>query len=143
MVDVSRKPITERVAVAACKILLKPNTLKLILTNQIAKGEVLNTARIAGISAAKRTFELIPLTHLLPLEQVELEVVPAKAQLKLICRVKTSARTGAEMEALVGAAIASLTVYDMVKAVDRGAEITGLRLEFKSGGKSGTWKRRK
>jgi len=143
MVDVSRKPVTERIAMASCKILLKPETLKLIRANKIAKGEVLNTARIAGICAAKRTFELIPLTHPLPLDQVDMEIIPGRAQLKLICRVKTSARTGAEMEALVGAAIASLTVYDMVKAVDRAAEITSLRLEFKSGGKSGTWKRKK
>ena len=143
MVDVSAKSSTSREALASCKILLSPKTVSLVRQNKIAKGEVLNTARIAGISAAKRTFELIPLTHPIPLDNIDIEMEFAKSAVKVFCRVKTDSKTGAEMEALVGASIACLTIYDMVKAVEKAAEITGLRLEYKSGGKSGTWKRRK
>lgn len=143
MVDVSDKPVTSREASASCKIMLSPKTLRLIRQNKIAKGEVLNTARIAGISAAKRTFELIPLTHPIPVGKIDVEMEFAKNALKVYCRVKTDSKTGAEMEALVGASLACLTIYDMVKAVEKGAVITGLRLEYKSGGKSGVWKRSK
>jgi len=143
MVDVSAKPSTGREALASCKILLSPRTITLVRRNKIAKGEVLNTARIAGISAAKRTFELIPLTHPIPLDNIDIEMEFLKNAVKVFCRVKTVSKTGAEMEALVGAGVACLTIYDMVKAVEKAAEITGLRLEYKSGGKSGTWKRRK
>lgn len=143
MVDVSDKPVTSREACASCKIMLSPKTLRLIRQNKIAKGEVLNTARIAGISAAKRTFELIPLTHPIPVGKIDVEMEFAKNALKVYCRVKTDSKTGAEMEALVGASLACLTIYDMVKAVEKGAVITGLRLEYKSGGKSGVWKRGK
>ncbi len=142
MVDIGAKKITQRTALASCLIQLGPKTLNLIKDNKIAKGEVLNTARIAGINAAKRTFELIPLAHPIPVDQIEIETEFLKNGIKIFCRVKTRARTGAEMEALTGAAIGALTVYDMVKAVERGAVITGLRLEYKAGGKSGTWKRK-
>lgn len=141
MVDISEKPVTARVAVASCKILLKPKTIRLIRRNQIAKGEVLNTARIAGIAAAKRTAELIPLAHPIPLSQVSVEMELGPRQIRIICSVKTDSRTGAEMEALTGASVAALTIYDMVKAVERSAVITGLRLEYKAGGKSGEFKR--
>jgi cyclic pyranopterin phosphate synthase len=143
MVDISTKQITSREAVASCQVRLTPDTIRLIRQNQIAKGEVLNTARIAGISAAKRTFELIPLTHPIPIDQVQIDLETEKSSVKISCRVKTESRTGAEMEALVGAVMAALTVYDMVKAVERGAQISHLHLEYKSGGKSGTWKRKK
>jgi cyclic pyranopterin phosphate synthase len=143
MVDISTKQVTSREAVASCQVQLKPDTIRLIRQNQIAKGEVLNTARIAGISAAKRTFELIPLTHPIPIDQVQIDLETEKSSVKIFCRVKTESRTGAEMEALVGAVMAALTVYDMVKAVERGAQISHLHLEYKSGGKSGTWKRKK
>ena len=143
MVDVSGKPVTARNAIASCKILLSPQTIGLIQQNKIAKGEVLNTATIAGISAAKRTFELIPLTHPIPVDQIDMEMDMGKRQIKIICNVKSQSRTGAEMEALVGASIAALTIYDMVKAVEKGAEITDLHLEYKAGGKSGAWKRKK
>jgi cyclic pyranopterin monophosphate synthase len=141
MVDVSAKSVTHREAYASCKIKLSPKTVELVRENRIAKGEVLNTARIAGISAAKRTFELIPLTHPIPLENIDVEMQLSKTGVKVFCRVKADARTGAEMEALVGAAMACLTIYDMTKAVERGSVISDLRLEYKSGGKSGTWKR--
>jgi cyclic pyranopterin phosphate synthase len=141
MVDVGEKPVTRREAAASCLIRLGPATLRLVRANKIAKGEVLNAARLAGIQAAKRTFELIPLAHPIPIDQVDVETEILKTGIKVRCRVKAEARTGAEMEALTGAAVAALTIYDMVKAVERGAEIVRLRLEFKSGGKSGVFRR--
>lgn len=143
MVDISAKQPTVREAVASCLVKLSTSTIKLIKGHKIAKGEVLGTARIAGINAAKRTWELIPLTHNIPLNKVEIEMEFAKGGLKVVCRVKCDAKTGAEMEALTGASITALTVYDMVKAVEKGAVISDLRLEYKSGGKSGIWKRGK
>jgi cyclic pyranopterin monophosphate synthase len=142
MVDIGSKSITRREAAASCLVRLKTGTLRLVRANKISKGEVLNAARLAGIQAAKRTFELIPLAHPIPLDKVEVETEVLKTGIKVICRVKAEARTGAEMEALTGAAVAALTIYDMVKAVERGAEITGLRLDFKSGGKSGVFRRK-
>jgi cyclic pyranopterin monophosphate synthase len=142
MVDVGAKAITQREAAASCLIRLSPGTLRLVRSNKIAKGEVLNAARLAGIQAAKRTSELIPLTHPIPLDRVDVETDLLKTGIKVVCRVKAEARTGAEMEALTGAALAALTIYDMVKAVERGAEITRLRLDFKSGGKSGVFRRK-
>ncbi len=143
MVDIGRKPVTRRVAEASCVIRLGPPTLRLVRENQISKGEVLNAARLAGIQAVKRTPELIPLAHPIPIDQVEVETEILKTGIRVGCRVRTEARTGAEMEALTGASVAALTIYDMVKAVERGAEIVRLRLEFKSGGRSGTFRRRK
>jgi cyclic pyranopterin phosphate synthase len=142
MVDVGPKPVTRREAAASCMIKLSPATLRLIRANRIAKGEVLNAARLAGIQAAKRTFELIPLAHPIPIDNVDVGTEILKTGIQVRCRVLAEARTGAEMEALTGAAVAALTVYDMVKAVERGAEITRLRLEFKSGGKSGVFRRK-
>lgn len=142
MVDIGPKPVTRRIAEASCSIRLAPATLKLVRDNQVAKGDVLNVARVAGIQAAKRTSELIPLAHPIPLEIVEVETSILRTGIKIVCRVTAEAKTGAEMEALTGAGIAALTIYDMIKAVDRKAVIGGLRLDFKSGGKSGVFRRR-
>ncbi len=142
MVDVGAKAVTRREASASAFVKLGPETLRLVRRNELAKGDVLNTARLAGIQAAKRTPELIPLTHPLPLDNVAVDLEIEKTGVRVRCRVAVEAKTGAEMEALTGAAVAALTVYDMVKAVDRGAEIARLRLDFKSGGKSGVFRRR-
>ena len=142
MVDIGPKAVTRRVAAASAFVKLKPETLRLIETGTVAKGDVLNTARLAGIQAAKRTAELIPLAHPIPLETVAVDLEAAKTGLRVFCRVAAEAKTGAEMEALTGAAVAALTVYDMVKAVDRSTEVVRLRLDFKSGGKSGVYRRR-
>jgi cyclic pyranopterin phosphate synthase len=141
MVDIGPKPVTRREALASCTIRLSPGTIRLVRGNKIAKGEVLNAARLAGIQAAKRTFELIPLAHPIPIDKVDVETAVLKTGIRVRCRVRAEARTGAEMEALTGAAVAALTIYDMVKAVERGAEIVRLRLEFKSGGRSGVFRR--
>ena len=141
MVDIGGKPVTRREAAASCLVRLRPATLRLVRRNRIAKGEVLNAARLAGIQAAKRACDLIPLAHPIPIDRVEVETEILKTGIGVRCRVVAEARTGAEMEALTGAAVAALTIYDMVKAVERGAEIVRLRLEFKSGGKSGTFRR--
>jgi cyclic pyranopterin monophosphate synthase len=143
MVDVGDKAVTRREAEASCLIKLSPETLRLVKSHKIAKGEVLNAARLAGIQAAKRTFELIPLAHPIPLDRVGVETELVKTGIRIVCRVAAEARTGAEMEALTGAAVAALTIYDMVKAVERGAEITRLRLDRKSGGRSGVYRRRR
>jgi cyclic pyranopterin phosphate synthase len=137
MVDVSAKGETWREAVAKGRIWLLPQTLQLIATGQVAKGDVMTTARLAGIMAAKRTPELIPLCHPIPLTDVEVEVNPLEDGLEITATVRTVARTGVEMEALVAVTVAALTVYDMVKAVDRSARIGDVRLVRKSGGKSG------
>lgn len=142
MVDIGAKAITRREAAASAFIKLGPQTLRLVKANKIAKGDVLNTARLAGIQAAKRAHELIPLAHPIPLENVAIELVVMKTGIKVRCRVAAEAKTGAEMEALTGAALAALTVYDMVKAVERSAEVVRLRLDFKCGGKSGVFRRR-
>jgi cyclic pyranopterin phosphate synthase len=142
MVDIGAKAVTRREAAASAFIKLSPQTLRLVKANKIAKGDVLNTARLAGIQAAKRTHELIPLAHPIPLENVDVELVVMKTGIKVRCRVAAEAKTGAEMEALTGAALAALTVYDMVKAVERSAEVVRLRLDFKCGGKSGVFRRR-
>lgn len=143
MVDIGDKCVTRREASASCLVKLRPATIGLIRANRIAKGEVINTARLAGIQAAKRTSELIPLTHPIPVDRVDVELDILETGVQVVCRVSTEAKTGAEMEALTGAGIAALTVYDMVKAVDRGAEISRLRLDFKSGGKSGVFRRKR
>jgi len=141
MVDIGAKAITRREATASSFIRLSPQTLRLVKANKIAKGDVLNTARLAGIQAAKRAHELIPLAHPIPLENVAVELEVMKTGIKVRCRVAAEAKTGAEMEALTGAALAALTVYDMVKAVERSAEVVRLRLDFKCGGKSGVFRR--
>ena len=140
MVDVSAKPVTQRVATAEAWVRMQPATLSTIVSGNTPKGDVFAVARIAGIQAAKRTDELIPLCHGLPLEAVEIDIEPYGAdavRIRATCRV--AARTGVEMEALTAASIAALTIYDMCKAVDRGIEMTGVRLISKSGGRSGDW----
>jgi cyclic pyranopterin monophosphate synthase len=128
MVDVSAKPISKRKAVAAGKIRLQRETLDLIAGNQIAKGNVLATARIAGIQAAKQTAQLIPLCHPLPLGDVKIDVVTSNNGAEVRCTAQTIAQTGVEMEALVGVTVALLTIYDMCKAVDKEMQISGVRL---------------
>jgi len=141
MVDVSAKPETERVAVAGATILMQKETLELILKGGVKKGDVLSVAQLAGIMGAKRTPDLIPLCHPLALSSVTVELSPdlAASAIRITATCKVTGRTGVEMEALTAASVAALTVYDMVKAVDRGMTITELRLLKKSGGKSGTY----
>ncbi len=139
MVDVSEKAITRRVAEASCRVLLSAETRECL--DRLPKGDALVVARLAGIQAAKRVDELIPLAHSLNLEHVDVDVRPAPCGAEIRCSVVVTGRTGAEMEALTGCAAAALTVYDMVKAVERDASITDLRLEAKSGGRSGDWRR--
>jgi len=142
MVDIGAKAVTRREAAASAFVKLGAETVRLVRTNAIAKGDVLNTSRLAGIQAAKRAHELIPLAHPIPLENVTVDLDVEKTGVRVRCRVSAEAKTGAEMEALTGAAIAALTIYDMVKAVERGAEVVRLRLDYKSGGKSGVYRRR-
>ena len=141
MVDVSDKDETDRVAVAGARIVMRPETLERIRAGDVAKGDVLAVARLAGIMAAKRTAELIPLCHPLALTsvKVELECAPERSAVEITATCRLRGRTGVEMEALTAASVAALTVYDMCKAVDRGMVVTDLRLLRKSGGKSGNW----
>lgn len=139
MVDVSGKEITRRVAEASCRVRMSAETIRAL--GELPKGDAVAVARIAGIQAAKRTGELIPLAHPLPLEQVEVEIEPEEAGVVIRSRVVVTARTGAEMEALTACAVAALALYDMVKARERAAEIGELRLEAKSGGRSGDYRR--
>jgi cyclic pyranopterin monophosphate synthase len=142
MVDVSGKAVSGRVAVAEGKVIMQPKTLAVVRNGDAKKGDVLGAARIAGIMAAKRTHELIPLCHPLALAQVEVDAVPdAKLPgIRITARVKVSGQTGVEMEALTAVSVACLTIYDMVKAVDRGMRIDGIRLVEKSGGRSGHYR---
>ena len=142
MVDVSDKPSTSRTATAEGWVRMRPETLDLIVRGEAKKGDVLGTARIAGIMAAKRTHELIPLCHPLALSKVsvDLEPRPDEHAVRVVATAKVTGQTGVEMEALTAVGAACLTVYDMVKAVDRGIEITGIRLIEKSGGRSGGWR---
>jgi cyclic pyranopterin phosphate synthase len=143
MVDVGAKPDTARVAVARARITMQPATLALIREGTVHKGDVLTVAQIAGIQAAKRTPELIPMCHSLLLNQVTVDLVPDQDQetawIDIEATTRTMGKTGVEMEAMTAASVAALTVYDMCKAVDRGMSITSVRLVHKSGGKSGTW----
>lgn len=141
MVDVSAKAESERVARAGARILMQAATLDLILSGTTPKGDVLATARIAGIMAAKKTHDLIPLCHPLALSQVSIDLTPDRAAgaIDIIATCRLKGRTGVEMEALTAASVAALTLYDMVKAVDRAMRITDIRLLHKSGGKSGTF----
>lgn len=142
MVDVSEKAITTRVAVAEGTVTMKPETLELILAGNAKKGDVIATARIAGIMAAKRTHELIPLCHPIGLDDVAVDIEADKSLpgLRLTATAKVAGRTGVEMEALTAVTVACLTVYDMAKAADRGMTISGVRLLEKSGGRSGHWR---
>lgn len=141
MVDVADKQVTDRVAVAEGEVVMRAETLDLILSGNAKKGDVIGTARLAGIMAAKRTHELIPLCHALLLSKVAVEIEPAPALPGLVVRatVRTSGQTGVEMEALTAVTVACLTVYDMAKAVDRFMRIEKVRLLEKSGGRSGHW----
>jgi len=142
MVDVSAKGDTLRKAIASAFIRMQPETLALIQSGGIAKGDVFATARIAGIMAAKHTPELIPLCHPIQLTFVGVELVPEPPDgVRIIATVEAMTKTGVEMEALTAASVAALTVYDMCKAVDRGMQIERVQLEHKSGGKSGTYQR--
>jgi cyclic pyranopterin phosphate synthase len=142
MVDVGDKPVTAREAVARGSISMSAAARRLVRTGRVKKGDPLQAARVAGIMAAKQTAALIPLCHPLPLSNVEVELTPTSRGYEIEARVRTTAQTGVEMEALTAVAVASLTVYDMVKAVDRGMVIGDIRLVFKSGGRSGTFRRR-
>jgi cyclic pyranopterin monophosphate synthase len=143
MVDVSAKEVTSRTARAEGFVSMAAATLELILAGKAPKGDVLATARIAGIMAAKRTDKLIPLCHALPLTEVTVEFEPSRdpVGLKVKATAKVDAKTGVEMEALVAVSVACLTIYDMCKAVDRAMSFSGIRLMEKTGGRSGTFRR--
>ena len=137
MVDVGAKPVTERTATARARVAMLPATAALIRSGGAKKGDVLGVARIAGIMAAKRTSELIPLCHPLPISAVTLELNVEADAVEIAATVRTTGQTGVEMEALTAASVAALTVYDMCKSVDRGMRIEAVRLTHKAGGKSG------
>jgi len=142
MVDISAKSVTDREAVASGRIVMQPETLKLITAGDLPKGDVVAVSRIAGIMAAKRTSDLIPLCHPIPLSAVDIKIeADGDREIMIEARVKTTGQTGAEMEALSAVSVAALAIYDMCKAVDRSMEIKSIRLESKSGGKSGTFVR--
>ncbi len=141
MVDVSDKAVTKRTATAGARVIMQPETLARVMDGGIAKGDVLAVARLAGIMAAKRTPDLVPLCHPLALSAVEVDLrcVPEANAVDIEATCRIEARTGVEMEALTAASVAALTVYDMCKAIDRGMQITDLRLLHKAGGKSGDY----
>jgi len=141
MVDVGAKAVTDRIATAECHIKMARETFDIISEGRAKKGDVAGVARLAGIMAAKRTADLIPLCHPLPITKVSVDLTadPALPGLRITATVKTTGQTGVEMEALTAASIAALTVYDMAKAVDRAMEIGGLRVVLKDGGKSGRY----
>jgi cyclic pyranopterin phosphate synthase len=141
MVDVADKDVTHRRAVAEAFIAMKPETLAMILEGRAPKGDVIAVARVAGIMAAKRTSDLVPLCHPLPLTHATVDFEPQEGGVRITAVAETDGKTGVEMEALTAAGVAALTLYDMCKAVDRGMEIGQLRLLAKSGGASGLWTR--
>jgi cyclic pyranopterin phosphate synthase len=141
MVDVGGKEKTERVAVATALLRMLPETLERILQGKVEKGDVLAAARLAGVMAAKRTPDLVPLCHPIALSGVEVHLTPVEGGLEIRATVRTVDRTGVEMEALTSACAAALTVYDMCKSVDRGMVMERVQLDHKSGGRSGTWDR--
>ena len=143
MVDVGGKDETDRAALAEARVVMAAETLAVIVDQAVPKGDVIAAARLAGIMAAKRTDELIPLCHQLNLTAVTVRIDPDAALpgLHIVAEVSLRGRTGAEMEALVAASVAALTIYDMCKAIDRGMEVTGVRLLEKRGGRSGEWRR--
>ncbi len=143
MVDVGDKPATRRTARASALVRMAPETRDAVLKGNLPKGEVFNTARLAGILAAKRVFELIPLTHSLSLDHVEVGFRMEAEGVRVLTEASVTARTGVEMEALTAASVSALTIYDMAKAIDKGMVISDVRLEYKSGGRSGTWIRKK
>lgn len=143
MVDVSGKPQSERIAVAEGHVIMRKGTLDRVIAGNALKGDVLGAARLAGIMAAKRTHSLIPLCHPLPITKVEIEIDPEHALpgYRVQATVKVTGQTGVEMEALTAVSVACLTIYDMVKAIDRGMVIEAVRLDEKHGGRSGDWRR--
>jgi cyclic pyranopterin phosphate synthase len=141
MIDVGGKKKTERVAVATALLRMLPATLERILQGKVEKGDVLAAARLAGVMAAKRTPDIVPLCHPIALSGVEVHLEPVEAGLEVRVTVRTVDRTGVEMEALTAACAAALTVYDMCKSVDRGMVMERVQLDHKSGGRSGTWDR--
>ncbi|MCF6328951.1 MAG: cyclic pyranopterin monophosphate synthase MoaC [Henriciella sp.] len=143
MVDVSDKAVTDRTAIATGRVLMKPETLAIILEGRAKKGDVLGVARIAGIMAAKRTSDLVPLCHPLAITKVTVNLEPNEAESAIDVRalVKVSGQTGVEMEALTAVSVAALTIYDMCKSIDKSISISNIRLLKKSGGKSGTYLR--
>ena len=141
MVDVSGKDVTAREAVASGLVTMSPETRELVSSRSLDKGDALEVARIAGIMAAKKTSELIPLCHPIAIEAVELAFEEREQGIGIVATVRTSDKTGVEMEALTAVSVAALTIYDMVKGTERGVEIGEVRLLKKSGGRSGTWKR--
>jgi cyclic pyranopterin phosphate synthase len=143
MVDISRKDDTMRVAVASASVIMKPETLLAIKSASLKKGDVIATARIAGIMAAKKTPDLIPLCHTILIDEVSVDFdLSGRDAIGITATAKSTGKTGVEMEALVAASVAALTIYDMAKAIDRGMTITDIRLESKAGGKSGTYVRK-
>jgi len=145
MVDVSAKPVSQRVAVASGRVFMKAETLRRIMDKEIEKGDVLGVARVAGIMAAKRAGEIIPMCHPLTIDSVEVlfQLDPSRSEVAIEARVKSTGKTGVEMEALTAVSAAALTIYDMCKAVDRGMVLSDIKLMKKSGGKSGTFIRAK
>ncbi|HYI44187.1 MAG TPA: cyclic pyranopterin monophosphate synthase MoaC [Actinomycetota bacterium] len=141
MVDVTGKEITTREATAEAFVGMSSATLELLMTHKLEKGDALEVARIAGLMAAKRTAELIPLCHPIPLGAVEVSFTAETDGVRVHALARTNERTGVEMEALTAATVAALTIYDMVKGIERGVEISGVRLLSKSGGRSGDWER--
>jgi len=141
MVDVADKPVTAREAIARGSIRMSREALRLIRRGAVQKGDPLQTARLAGILAAKQTSALIPLCHPLPLSSVDVDLIPTARGYQIEARVRTTAQTGVEMEALTAVSVAALTIYDMVKAVDKTMVIGDVKLMFKSGGRSGTYRR--
>ncbi|MEO1368788.1 MAG: cyclic pyranopterin monophosphate synthase MoaC [Acidobacteriota bacterium] len=139
MVDVSDKPVTRRVAAASCRVTLQPSTVKRL--RAMPKGDAVTVSRLAGIQAAKRAGDTVPLAHPLPLDHVDIHIEPTEDGVSIRSEVVATARTGAEIEALAACSGAALALYDMVKAVEKGAVITDLRLEHKSGGRSGDFTR--
>ena len=139
MVDVAEKAVTERVATARGAVEMAPETLALVVEGRAKKGDVLSVARLAGIMGAKRTADLVPLCHPLPIAGVSVELTPnaAASRIEIEATVKVTGRTGVEMEALTAVSVAALTVYDMLKAVDKAMRLTDIRLAFKDGGRSG------
>jgi cyclic pyranopterin phosphate synthase len=141
MVDVGAKAETERTAIARCTVRMQPETLALIQSGGVAKGDVLGVARVAGIMAAKKTGELIPLCHPLPITAARVDFRFGDGAIHVEAQVSTVGKTGVEMEALTAASVAALTIYDMAKAADKGMTIEAVRLVLKTGGKSGTYRR--
>jgi molybdenum cofactor biosynthesis protein MoaC len=144
MVDVSPKPMTQRKAIASGRVIIGPDAFNLLIDSKTSKGDVLAVARIAGIMAAKKVETLIPLCHPLTLQQVEIDFIPnpEKNAIEILARAKAKGATGVEMEALTAVSVAALTIYDMCKSAEKNITIEKVQLDYKSGGKSGTWKRK-